>query len=253
MNFRALLVLCLLIPVLTACTPENARRDEDIAPAARINTELGAAYIRDHNYDRAMKKLKRALREDSSYPLAHSTIAVLYEQLGEMGRADEHFRTALRLDPKNAAIHNNYGGFLCRRGRLKEAEAQFELAATNPLYENAEFAYTNAGLCALKIPDKAKAEKYFRAALNKQPRFAPALFHMAQLSYENKHYLSARAYLQRYSEVAKETPAYLWLGIQVETKLGDQNAVASYSLRLKGKFPDSPEAQKLAEREQHGG
>ena len=252
MNVRTLLGLCLLVPVLSACTPQNTRNADDAAPAAVINTQLGNAYIRDHDYDRAMKKLQRALREDPSYPLAHASLGVLYEQLGEMSKADDHFRTALRLDPKNSSIHNNYGGFLCRNGRLKEADEQFRLAVANPLYPNAEFAYTNAGLCALRVPDKAKAEKYFREALIKQPRFASALFQMARLSYEAKNYLSARAYLQRYSEVEKENPSFLWLGIQVESRLGNKDAVASYALRLKAKFPDSHEAQELAKMERHG-
>jgi len=252
MNVRALLGLCLLVPALSACTPQNTRNAEEAAPAAVINTQLGNAYIRDHDYDRAMKKLQRALREDPSYPLAHASLGVLYEQLGEMGKADDHFRTALKLDPKNSSIRNNYGGFLCRNGRLKEADTQFQLAVSNPLYANAEYAYTNAGLCALRTHDKAKAEKYFRQALIKQPRFAPALFQMAQLSYDAKHYLSARAYLQRYGEVEKENPSFLWLGIQVETRLGNKDAAGSYALRLKAKFPDSHEAQELAEMERHG-
>ena len=39
-----------------------------------------------------------------------------------------------------------------------------------------------------------------------QPDFAPALQEMQKISYENRQYLSARAFLERYLGVAKHTP-----------------------------------------------
>ena len=70
---------------------------------------------------------------------------------------------------------------------------------------------------------------------------------MAKLSYANGNYLSARAFLQRYLEIANQTPASLWLGIQIEQKLGDKNTLSSYALLLKNNFPDSREAGLLKE------
>ncbi|NNG13883.1 MAG: type IV pilus biogenesis/stability protein PilW, partial [Gammaproteobacteria bacterium] len=39
----------------------------------------------------------------------------------------------------------------------------------------------------------------------------------------------------------------LWLGIQIERKMGDKDAVASYALSLRKQFPDSEEAHLLRE------
>ena len=66
---------------------------------------------------------------------------------------------------------------------------------------------------------------------------------MARLTFGANNYLSARAYLQRYSEVARHTPESLWLGIRVERILGDKNALASYGLSLKGNYPDAAETR----------
>ena len=91
------------------------------------------------------------------------------------------------------------------------------------------------------------AESYFRSALENNPKIAVTLIQMAQLSYETPNYLSARAYLQRYLEVSSHTAKSLWLGINIERELGDKNALSSYTLLLKNKFPDSKEAGLLTD------
>ncbi|MEE9575548.1 MAG: type IV pilus biogenesis/stability protein PilW, partial [Gammaproteobacteria bacterium] len=67
-------------------------------------------------------------------------------------------------------------------------------------------------------------------------------------SYSNANYLSARAYLQRYLEISAHTARSLWLGINIETELGDKDALSSYELLLKNKFPTSKEAGLLDDR-----
>jgi type IV pilus assembly protein PilF len=243
-NWAAAVAAVLLILALTACAPTNVNEVQTEKPA-KVNVELGKAYMRQNNYNEAMIKLNRALKEDPNYAPAHSAIAVLYDRLEEVDKADEHYRKALELDPKNSLIHNNYGAFLCKRDHLQEADAQFQLALKDPLYPTPEYAYTNAGLCALRIPDLEKAETYFRAALQRQPKFPVALFQMAKLNFDAKNYLPARAYIQRYLEAGPETPSVLWMAVQVERELGDRNASASYAMRLKGQFPESEETRLL--------
>jgi len=46
----------------------------------------------------------------------------------------ESFERALRIDPNDSAANNNYGMFLCRRKREKEAFKYFMAALKNPLY-----------------------------------------------------------------------------------------------------------------------
>jgi type IV pilus assembly protein PilF len=51
--------------------------------------------------------------------------------------------------------------------------------------------------------------------------------------------------MQRYFEVATDTPEVLLLAFRIERALGDKNAQATYALRLRGKFPQSAEARQL--------
>lgn len=214
---------------------------------AETNVKLGIGYLQQGQRELALSKLQRALALDPNLPSAHNAIAIVYEQLGERGLADQHYQRAVSLGPQDSSAHNNYGAFLCRNNQLDKAEEQFLLALNNPLYKSPESAYENAGLCALRAPNLPKAEKYFRSALQINPKLSSSLYQMAWISFEKQEYLPARGYLQRYSEVAKQHAQSLWLGIKIERVLGDKNAVASYSLLLRSNFPDSDEAKLLQE------
>lgn len=235
---------CLLL-VLGGCTQGGVRPEEKKAGPARDNMELGILYLRQGNKAVALEMLQKALSQDPDLADAHNAIAVLYESLGETDKADDHFKRALSLNPKDSQAHNNYGSFLCRNQRADEAEEHYLAAAGNPLYETPELSYVNAGSCAYKSKDIAKAEQYWRKALDANSKFPPALLQMARLSVNQKNYMSARAYLQRLHEVAKPSAESLWLGIQTERVLGDKNAAASYSMLLKNGFPNSPQAKQL--------
>ena len=214
--------------------------------AADNNVQLGIAYMNKGQLEVALGKLRRALEQDPDLPSAHNAIAILYTRLGEMDQADRHYREALELDDSDSSAHNNYGLFLCDRKRYREAESHFMAAVKNPLYRT-PLAFTNAGICVNRIPDRAGAERYFRRALELNPVYPAPLYQMARLSYEDRHYLQARGYLQRYQAVARHTAETLWLGVIVERQLGDKNAVSSYGLKLKANFPDSEETRKYRE------
>lgn len=242
----SVLTLCAAL-IIAGCAPGNTRTDSSGRSAAQDNVELGTLYMREGQKAVALDVLLKALEQDPDLPVAHNTIAVLYDSLGENDKADRHFRRALSLDPKDSQAHNNYGSFLCKSKRWDDAEAHFLKAAANPLYETPELSYTNAGTCSHTAGRLDKAEEYWRKALDINPRFPAPLLQMARLSVTQQEYLRARAYLQRLHEIVRPMPESLWLGIQTERALGDRNAEASYSLFLRNNFPDSPQAKQLQE------
>lgn len=213
--------------------------------ASDIYVQLAVAYLREGQMDVALKQAKKAVDIDPTSVDARNVLALVYDRLGESTQAETHFKAGIRAHPKDPYIRNAYGTMLCRQNRYDEAGVQFQAALQNPLYKTPEVALTNAGICDLARNDRVQAEVKLRRALQQNPIYAVALMEMAKLSYENGEYLSSRAYLQRYLNVASHTPATLWLGIRTETRLGDQDAVASYSLMLRNEFPDSQEVQLL--------
>ena len=59
--------------------------------------------------------------------------------------------------------------------------------------------------------------------------------------------MPARGFLSRYLDANRHTPKSLWLGIRIETELGDKNAVSSYALLLRNQYTDSEEAELLSQ------
>ena len=245
----------LILFLLSACISKNGY-EENIKPSeiresqttnevALTNLNLGIAYLKQGNYNKALEKLKKSLIADSDYAPTYNVLGLLYQQLGDNSKAEENFKRALAFNSVDSSTLNNYGNFLCKLGRLSEAEGAFIKAAKNPLYDAPEIAITNAGQCLYQNKKIGSAEKYFRQALQLNPQIPQALIKMSEINFDNKKFLSSRAYLQRYQEISPHNARTLLLGIKVENALGDQDAASSYKLLLKNSFPDSNEFAEL--------
>jgi len=224
---------------------EKAALDQRIDSIVTLNTQLAAVYLQRNQLEVALENISKALALAPKDPRANNVMALLQWRLKEYEEADKYFKKALESDAKNSEAHNNYGAFLCERGYVNKAVEQFRAALTDPLYPTPAQANLNAGLCLMKKPAPLDAEVYFRAALRIAPKLPQALYQMALISYDTGRTYSARGFIQRYFEVGEDTPRSLLLGVKIEDALGYKDAEASYAVRLKGKFPQSPEAQRL--------
>ena len=213
--------------------------------AAVANLNLGAAYLRQGRLTLALERLDRALDHDPRLAEAHSTIAIVYDRLGDIDEARDHHRRAIRLAPNDPATANSFGVFLCRHERWSDAEPLFLRAAGNPRYHTPEVALTNAGICARDAGDGAKAEQYLRDALARNPIYADGLFNLAALAYANNELDEARRFLDRHSESAPDSAQAAWLCYQVETVLGNGGNARRCASMLREQFPESPEAAQL--------
>ncbi|MEO5702315.1 MAG: type IV pilus biogenesis/stability protein PilW [Gammaproteobacteria bacterium] len=243
-------MLCVMLS-LGACATSNTKNTAQTNAGdrpdtlAETNVKLGVGYLQQGRRDLALSKLQRALELSPNLASAHNAIAIVYDQLGQYEEAGQHYQKAVSLAPNDSNALNNYGTFLCNRNELGKAEQYFLQALENPLYETPALAYENAGLCATRVPNTVKAEKYFRSALQINPRLSGSLYQMSVISFDRGEYLPARAYLQRYATVAKHSPQSLWLGIRIEQMLEDKNAASSYAMQLRSTYPDSQEARLL--------
>jgi type IV pilus assembly protein PilF len=240
-------VLILLVVALAACASSSERQADRDKRHQRSQTHvlLGASYLQRGQLDVAEQELNKALSEEPDNSQANNIMAVLQWRLKYYDKAERLFRKALNEDSKNSSAYHNYGAFLCEQGKLDEGIRNFEMAAKDPLYPYTADVYLNMGVCLMKKPAPVAAEKYFREALSVNPKLAAALYQMAKLSFDSGRTLSARGFMQRYYEVAGDTPAGLLLAVKIEHALGHKNAEASYALLLRNKFPDSPEAGQL--------
>lgn len=235
--------------LLTGCVSSGPQFPGDkvsMTQASQYNTQLGIAYLQQGNRDLAMQKLQKAIKQNPDNADAYVGLGLLYDSIGDTDKADDAYEKALDKAPDDPKVQNNYAVFLCQHGKQQKSLKYFLQAAQNPLYSTPDAAYTNAGVCALQIPDRKIAEQYFRKALDVNPIFPDALYQMARLSYRQKKYMQARAFIERFSSAASHPrPEVLWLGVETERALGDTQNAAMYAGKLKKLFPNSPQAQQL--------
>ena len=250
-------VLALSVVMLTALTGCMSTRETlgtpDSKRAAEINLQLGTDFLRKNNLAQAKEKIDKAIEQDPRNSNAQITAGMLYERLGQSDKAESHFDKALALDPENPEIQNNYGAYLCQRGKHDRGEKLMLQAATNPLYRTPEVAYLNAANCASAGGDIKRAETNLRKALAVRPKFGEALYQMADLQFKQTDYLSARGFLERYTEVGRTSPATLWLGVRIERALGNAAAAKNYAERLKLEYPRAAQTKELIESERNPG
>jgi type IV pilus assembly protein PilF len=246
-KITTLILASLLIVGCISTDPQKAKPQP--GRASDINLELGIDYLRKGNLSQAKEKIDRALEQNPHNAKAQAAAGVLYDRLGQTDKADAHFSRAVSLDDQDPDIRNNYAVFLCQKNRFDKGEKMALGAAQNPLYKTPEIAWVNAANCSRSSGDMQNAEKYLRAAVAARPKFAPALVQLAEVEFELKQYVPARAFLERYQEIGRATPSTLWLGVRIERNLGNDAGAKNYAQRLKSEFPNAAETKELLESE----
>ncbi|HVY53936.1 MAG TPA: type IV pilus biogenesis/stability protein PilW [Gammaproteobacteria bacterium] len=202
-NIKALLLIAALL--LGGChTFDNhiVTQDKKIN-AARLNVQLGMAYLERHEIQRSKQKLLLALQEAPHLPEAWYSLGYFFEVTGDNERASNCYLKALQLAPKRGDTNNNYGTYLCRKHQYNEAVKYFLKATQDMEYLDTAAAYENAGLCAELIPAPQQAKKYFELAIKQDPSRPLTILNLAQLNYKQGSYEQANAYLNQYLAVAE--------------------------------------------------
>ncbi len=246
----------LLLSCLAACStllPEPSLSPQKKQEVAELNAQLGSQYLLQGKLDLAEKKFLKALDYKPKLVPAHIGLALVYEQQGKVLLAGQNYQIALKLAPKDPDTLNNYGTFLCRNGKISEAEEYFLAAAKSAQNMQPERAYENAGICYLRVPDYAKSETYLRLALKESPELPQALFSMARVSLETENYIKAKGYLTQYHELNGQSAQSLQLAIEIEERFGVVDQANIYKTLLLQKFPDSEPARTLRAIQSVGG
>lgn len=63
--------------------------------------------------------MERSIRLDRRFGESYEALAALYAHLGQLTLAERFYTKAIRLRPRNADFHNNYGAFLQKTGSFR--------------------------------------------------------------------------------------------------------------------------------------
>lgn len=230
----------------------NAQNAANAAPSvadprsrAKIHTELGALYFQAGNPAAALEHLALALNIDSGFYHAYSVRGLIYAALREYAKAEDDFARALSRGANDPEVNNNYGWFLCETGKERQSVQYFDRALRDPLYETPDRAYTNAGVCLLKVGDIDQAQNYQLQAVRVSRTGAlTARVGLAGIFYRRGNLDEARIYLNEALRMMEPpTAEALWLGIRIERKLGDKRAESGFAAQLRSRYPTSNEYQ----------
>ncbi len=244
-----ILYVLLTVFVLAGCASKGDGEQTTSQRArgiATIHTELSAAYYGRGQYAIALQELGIAVQADPTYAPAYNVRALIRMALREDEQAEADFKRSIKIDKNYSDAYNNFGWFLCQRGRAHESLEQFQEALKNPLYATPEVAYANAGSCALRAGELSVAESNLQRALVMRPGMPEALYGLSDVSFAKADFASAKSYLLRFQQSTQDLNAeQLWLAIRIERKMRDRNSEASYALQLRKRFPESREVQLL--------
>jgi len=242
------LVFLFFVALLASCSTQSQKQSQseeqgpDLKEASKLNVQLAVGYIKRNELDVARGKLEKAIEQDDSNSDAYKTLGYLYSRLDMNKEADKAYEKAIDIKSNDPDLHNNYGAFLCKIGKIDEALKEFKIAYTSPFYDSPYLAYSNAGACLSKQGHYLQAENMLRKALSYDPNLPGALISMADLGIKTKRYLMARAYIERYHAKARPSSDSLWIQVQAEKGLGDRAHYLKYANQLISQFPNSDEA-----------
>ena len=244
---------CTLLLALAGCASPssdgNASRDivtesdePEARKRARIRMELAVGYFEQGQTNVALDELKQVIAADPSFPDAYNLRGLIYMRLNDLRQAEESFRRAAVLNPRDANVQHNYGWLLCQQRRYDESFRAFELAMANPLYAGRAKTLMTQGLCQARAGRPEDAERSLARSYELDAGNPVTGYNLAALLYRRGDFTRAQFYIRRLNNSELANAETLWLGVKVERRLNERVAMMQLAEQLKKRFPQSREA-----------
>lgn len=214
--------------------PETRKR-------ARIRLELASGYFSEGKSTVALDEIKQALTNDPSFGDAYNLRGLIYMRLNDLRLAEDSFKRALSLNPRDPNAAQNYGWMLCQQKRYPESQAYFAQALAVPLYGDQAKTLMTQGLCQIAANQKPEAERSLARSYELDAANPITGYNLANLLYERADYTRAQFYIRRLNNTEYANAETLWLGIKVERRLNDNIAMQQLVGQLKRRYPQSRE------------
>lgn len=204
---RALLTIAYasLLCSCSSVTSSDNKSEAINTKKAKINSQLGIAYLEQQNKVRAKSKLLLALKQDPTIPEPWYSMGYFLETIGDNQQANKYYQKALEVSHGRGDAENNYGTFLCREGKYQESVHHFIKAANDPNYLAPADAYENAGLCASRIDGDNHASEYFNRALSYDSERPASWLALAEINFKHGNYKVAENDLKQFLQVSPPT------------------------------------------------
>jgi type IV pilus assembly protein PilF len=209
---------------------------------ARLRMELASGYFEHGQNTVALDEIKQALVADPNYADAYSLRGLVYMRLEDAGMAEDSFRRAIAINPRDPNVRHNYGWLLCQQNRYGDAAQQFAAALAVPSYTDRSKTLMTQGVCQLRAGQRPEAERSLMQAYEIDAGNPVVGFNLASLLAQREEWSRAQFYIRRVNNSPSASAETLWLGIKIERRLNNREAVAQLGGQLQRRFPQSREA-----------
>ena len=242
-----LLAGCATQPQQSAAAREFATPsdDTDARKRARIRLELATGYFEEGKTEIAIDELKQVIAIDPTFPDAYNLRGLVYMRLGDMPAAEDSFRRALSINPRDADTLHNYGWLQCQQGRYPEAERSFYQAIASPVYQGRARTYLAMGVCQARAGQLDPAEHSLARSYEIDAANPVTGYNLARVLYLKGDFKRAQFYIRRLNNSELANAESLWLGIRVENRMNDAQAMSQLSEQLRKRYPASRERGSL--------
>lgn len=209
---------------------------------ARIRLELALGYFEQGKTTIALDEIKQAIVIDPTYSDAFSLRGLIYMRLNDFAVAEESFKRALSLKPRDGNVLHNLGWLKCQDTQYAQSITYFQQALANPLYGERAKTYMAQGLCEIKAGNLTGAESSLKKSYEFDAGNPITGYNLANLLFQKNENERARFYIRRINNTNLANAETLWLGVKIERRLGDQAAMMQLAGQLVKRFPQSSQA-----------
>jgi tetratricopeptide (TPR) repeat protein len=214
-----MLVLCLgllLVSGLVGCKPSTTPSQErkgakvTLSPQAMEHLRKGHKLMSEQKLDEALKEFQETARLQPEAPQAHLWLGMAYVHRHDRAQAEQAFKKALELDPRNYQAMTMLGKlYTFERANLDEAQKYLQ-QALDESPENLEAHFDLGRIYAMK-GDKEKASQEFNFIFAKEAeigRYHYEIGRMMETGGDNKgaltHYQRALVLNPRLAQASQE-------------------------------------------------
>jgi type IV pilus assembly protein PilF len=216
--------------------------EPELRKRARIRLELAVGYFELGQTKDALDELKQSIAVDPNYAEAYSLRGLIYMRLNDFRFAEESFRKALSMSPQDANVMQNLGWLLCQQAKYPEAQQLFSQALANTQYGERAKTLRTQGLCQVRAGLRADAEVSLLKSYEFDAGNPVTAYNLATLLFQRGDFVRAQFYVRRLNNTELANAESLWLGVKVERRMENSDAMQQLAAQLVKRFPQSREA-----------